>query len=65
MLGIPLDRFVKDRVESGLAVASNLQGLWWMYSRMEEEETQPKLGSDTRIDYQEVLVQQRKGTPVP
>ena len=38
MLSIPLDGFVKDRVESGLAVASNLQGLWWMYSRLEEEE---------------------------
>ena len=47
MLCIPLDRFVEDRVESGLAIASNLHGLWWVYSRLKEEEAQPQLGIDT------------------
>ena len=41
MLSIPLDGFVKDRVESGLAVTSDLQGLWWMIARLEEEEAHP------------------------
>ena len=48
MLGVPLYRFVEDRVKGGFSIAPHFQCLCGVFPWFEEKKAQPHLGINAR-----------------